>query len=157
MEQRTGRVDRIDSLLQRQSRWQGARTRPWRRRSKSTTLTWKTPWSGCRSGGFFDGWIGFIRLVHEPIKRRTHERRIDKNREILASTELPPPVEGRLKSAFPVRDEWLEGAARDHFRQVDVEALASLLEGTAGSAWSRNSGSNAQGSRGRSAATAWCG
>lgn len=50
---------------------------------------------------------------------------------MLASMDLPPPVDGLLKSAFPVRDEWLEGASEgDDFRQVDVDGLARLLEGT---------------------------
>ena len=71
----------------------------------------------------------FMKLVHESARQHEHNRRIDKNREILASIKLPLPLEGRLESAFPVKDEWLEGSVkRSRIHRVDVCALASLLE-----------------------------
>ena len=72
----------------------------------------------------------FLRLIHEPTKRRRYDRRIDKNREILTSMDLPAPVLGPLKPAFPIRNKWLEGTDDSiGRRQVDVGALTRLLHG----------------------------
>ena len=128
MEQRTGRVDRIDSLLQRELDGRERGPDPEEKIQVHYPHLEDTV-ERLQVRRVLRRLDRFHRLVHEPMKRRAHERRIDKNREILASTELPPAVEGRLKSAFPVRDEWLEGATGTTAPHgIDVEALASLLE-----------------------------
>lgn len=128
MEQRTGRVDRIDSLLQRKLDGRERLPDPEEKIQVHYPHLEDTV-ERLQVRRVLRRLDRFHRLVHEPMKRKAHERRIDKNREILASTELPPPVEGRLKSAFPVRDEWLEGAvATTGPHGIDVQALARLLK-----------------------------
>ena len=129
MEQRTGRVDRINSLLHRHL--DGRERAP----DAEEKIQVHYPHledtvERLQVRRVLHRLDRFLRLVHEPFKPRPHDRRrIDKNREILASMDLPPPVEGLLQSAFPISDHWLEGADdRIGLRQVDVGALASLLE-----------------------------
>lgn len=130
MEQRTGRVDRIDSLLHRklhgseQSPDPGEKIQVYYPHLEDTV-------ERLQVRRVLQRLDRFLQLVHEPIKPKTDDRRIDKNREILAALDLPSPVEGLLRSAFPVRDEWLEGALDSiGFRQVNVDELARLLKRT---------------------------
>ncbi len=128
MEQRTGRVDRIDSLLQRQL---DGREQPPNEEEKiqihyphleDTVERLQVKRVLQRLDLSF-------RLLHEPTKRKPHNRRIDMNREILGSIELPSPVEDRLKSAFPVQDAWLEGMSdRNELHRVDVAVPEGLLD-----------------------------
>ena len=110
MEQRTGRIDRIGSLVQRAI--DGAEDLP-------------TP----------DQWIQvfyphlrdtvevlqvrrvlhrvnrFLRLIHKRREEPSElSSRIDAAREILEQLEDVEPLVGPLESAFPVDDEWLDGA-----------------------------------------------
>ena len=128
MEQRTGRVDRIGSLLQRRLDGRDSAPDPEEKIQVHYPHLEDTV-ERLQVRRVLQRLDRFMRLVHESAKRRAHSRRIDKNREILASIELPPPVEGRLESAFPVKDEWLEGSVgRSRLHRVDVRALATLLE-----------------------------
>lgn len=127
MEQRTGRVDRIDSLLQRQLDGRERAPEPEEKIQVYYPHLEDTV-ERLQVRRVLRRLDRFLRLIHEPEKRRRYDRRIDKNREILTSMDLPVPMRGLLKPAFPVRDDWLEGAADSvGLRQVDVGALASLL------------------------------
>ena len=128
MEQRTGRVDRIDSLLHRSLDGREQSPEPWEKIQVHYPHLEDTV-ERLQVRRVLHRLDRFLQLAHQPIKSKTHERRIDKNKEILTSLDLPAPVEGLLESAFPIRDEWLEGALdKIGFRQVDVGGLARLLE-----------------------------
>ena len=127
MEQRTGRVDRIDSLLQRQLDGRECAPEPDEKIQVYYPHLEDTV-ERLQVRRVLRRLDRFLRLIHEPVKKRRYDRRIDKNREILTSMDLPAPMRGLLKPAFPVRDDWLVGADdRDGLRQVDVDALSSLL------------------------------
>ncbi|MDE0101869.1 MAG: helicase-related protein [Bryobacterales bacterium] len=129
MEQRTGRVDRIDSLVQREldRREQAAEPEemiqvhyPHLEDTVERLQVKRVLQRLDRSS----------RLMHETAMRRAHDPRIDKNREILTSMDLPAPVRQPLESAFPVRDEWLKGVNDERtVHKVDVRALTELLDG----------------------------
>lgn len=129
MEQRTGRVDRIDSLLQRQLDGRERAAEPEEKIQVHYPHLEDTV-ERLQVRRVLRRLDRFLRLMHEPVKRTRHERRIDKNREILTSMDLPAPMPGPLKPAFPVRDEWLEGEDDSiGLRQVDVDGLTGLLDG----------------------------
>ena len=129
MEQRTGRVDRIDSLLHRHLDGRERLPEPDEKIQVQYPHLEDTV-ERLQIKRVLHRLDRFLRLVHEPIKPRRHDGRIDKNREILSSMDLPAPMLGRLQSAFPVRDEWLRGSdEKIGSRKVDVQALASLLKG----------------------------
>lgn len=129
MEQRTGRVDRIDSLLQRQLDGREQAPEPEEKIQVHYPHLEDTV-ERLQVRRVLRRLDRFLRLIHEPVKRRRYDRRIDKNREILTSMDLPTPMRGPLKPAFPVRDEWLEGADDSiGLRQVDVGELTRLLHG----------------------------
>ena len=128
MEQRTGRVDRIGSLLQRRLDGRDQAPEPEEKIQVYYPHLEDTV-ERLQVRRVLDRLDRFMKLVHESARQHEHNRRIDKNREILASIKLPLPLEGRLESAFPVKDEWLEGSVkRSRIHRVDVCALASLLE-----------------------------
>lgn len=128
MEQRTGRVDRIDSLLQRHLDGREQPPKPEEMIQVHYPHLEDTV-ERLQVKRVLQRLDRFLRLVHEPMKRRPHDRRIDKNREVLSSMDLPAPMTGRLKSAFPVKNEWLEGPdERTDSSRVDDQALASLLK-----------------------------
>ena len=55
----------------------------------------------------------FLRLMHEGLVVRTaNERSIDTTKEIARGRELVEPIRERLKTAFPVRPEYIEGDNR---------------------------------------------
>ena len=128
MEQRTGRVDRIDSLLQRQLDGRERAAEPEEKIQVHFPHLEDTV-ERLQVRRVLRRLDRFLRLIHEPVKRTRYDRRIDKNREILTSMDLPAPMSGPLKPAFPVSPEWLEGAASGSgLRQVDVGGLTSLLD-----------------------------
>lgn len=128
MEQRTGRVDRIGSLLHRNLDGSDLAPDPDEKIQVHYPHLEDTV-ERLQVRRVLQRLDRFMTLVYESKKRRSHSRRIDKNREILESIKLPSPVEGRLQSAFPVQDEWLEGSlGRSRLNWVDVRALATLLE-----------------------------
>ena len=129
MEQRTGRVDRIDSLLQRQLDGRDRAAEPEEKIQVHYPHLEDTV-ERLQVRRVLRRLDRFLRLIHEPVKQTQHDRRIDKNREILTSMDLPAPMLEPLKPAFPVKDEWLEGADDSNgLWQVDVGALTSLLDG----------------------------
>ncbi len=134
MEQRTGRVDRIGGLAQRTLDGSPNSAKPEQKiqvlypHLEDTVERLQVRRVLLRLNRF-------LQLVHAtPMKHASHDPRIDATREILSSTDIPPPVEGQLKSAFPVRAEWLNGATDGALvHRVNVEDLCDLLD----EQWSR--------------------
>jgi hypothetical protein len=109
MEQRTGRVDRIGSLVQREIDGMSEEPSPeeWIQvfyphlRDTVEVLQVRRVLKRLNR---------FLHLIHkrreEPSRR---ESRLDAAREILEVMETVDSYEGPLESAFPVRSEWLDG------------------------------------------------
>ena len=131
MEQRTGRVDRIGSLVQRSLDDQ---PRPA-----------DTEWLQVHYPHLQDTvevlqvqrvlrrLNRFLQLIHNKKgDARDSDSRIDTTREMLEVLEDIRPPEGRLESAFPVRPGWLQGAlGRDAVRRnatLDQEDLLAHLQ-----------------------------
>ena len=129
MEQRTGRVDRIGGLAQRTL---DGRPCPARPEEKIQVLYphLEDTVERLQVRRVLLRLNRFLRLVHAtPTGHADDNPRIDANREILSSTEIPPPVEGELESAFPVRAEWLNGGADGaSVYRVDLDDLRDLLD-----------------------------
>ena len=109
MEQRTGRVDRIHSLVQREL--------DGRERSPDPTELIQVHYPHladtverlqvCR---VMDRLNRFLQMVHEPIRSDPKSSsQIDVNRAVLRSHTPAPPIRGTLRSAFPVESGWTEG------------------------------------------------
>lgn len=130
MEQRTGRVDRIGGLAQRTLDGKCCPAEPHEKIQVLYPHLEDTV-ERLQVRRVLQRLDRFLQLVHaKPMKQADHDPRIDTNREVLAAADIPPPVEGKLSSAFPVRDEWLSGATdRTLVHQVHVDELADLLEG----------------------------
>lgn len=128
MEQRTGRVDRIGSLVQREL---DRKERPPEQREKIQVYYphLEDTVERLQVRRVLQRLNRFTRLVHKSVDSRSYDPKINKDREILESVGLPPPVEGLLTSAFPVTDDWLEGSTQvGQVHRVDVDALKALLE-----------------------------
>ena len=109
MEQRTGRIDRIGSLVQR--RLDGENTEPdaadflqvYYPHLQDTVEVLQVRRVLYRLNRF-------LRLIHQnKADSQALDSRIDTAREILEKLEAIPPLEGELKSAFPIQRQWLEG------------------------------------------------
>ena len=123
MEQRTGRVDRIGGLIQRNLDGTPATPKP-------------TEWLQVYYPHLQDTVEVFqVRRVLRRLNRfleLIHNRkgdavesasRIDMTREMLEELEVIKPLSGRLESAFPVRDGWLTGAlTSEAVEKPDIES-----------------------------------
>ena len=109
MEQRTGRIDRIGSLVQR--RLDGADTEP----EAADFLQVYYPHlqdtvEVLQVRRVLHRLNRFLQLIHQQKgDSQALGSRIDAAREILEELEAIPVFEGELKSAFPIRSGWLEG------------------------------------------------
>ena len=129
MEQRTGRVDRIGGLAQRTLEGKCSEAKPDEKiqvlypHLEDTVERLQVRRVLLRMDRF-------LKLVHAgTLKHESHDPKVDTNRAMLASTDIPPPVEGKLESAFPVRSEWLKGEPDGAFvHRVDVDDISRLLE-----------------------------
>ena len=135
MEQRTGRVDRIGSLVQR--KLDGSPTVP----HPSEWLQVHYPHLQDTVEVFQVRRVlrrlnRFLRLITKTVGQvEDRGSRIDAAREALEELELIPPVEGPLESAFPIEESWLKGkltATGVQLPQVDVleQHLDRLWEGS---------------------------
>ena len=109
MEQRTGRIDRIGSLVQR--RLDGENTEA----DAADFLQVYYPHlqdtvEVLQVRRVLHRLNRFLQLIHQ---KKTDSQalgsRINTAREMLEKLEAIPPLEGELKSAFPIRQHWLEG------------------------------------------------
>ena len=113
VEQRTGRVDRIHSLLQRNL--DGADREP----SPSEFIQVHFPHlcdtvERLQVKNVLERLNRFTELIHKDVdKARSDESRIDVDREILKQAIMPSRIEQKLESDFPVVDEWLAGQLDD--------------------------------------------
>lgn len=129
MEQRTGRVDRIGSLVQREL--DGAAELPQPDRWIQVFYPHlRDTVEVLQVRRVLQRLNRFLRLIHEcRDEPNGDESRIDAAREILEALEAVPPLEGPLESAFPVRAEWLRGDLSATDVEVpDVEATIAHFE-----------------------------
>lgn len=109
MEQRTGRVDRIGGLAQRELDGATEKPRPdqWIQvyypHLRDTVEVLQVQRVLKRLNRFLE-------LIHEKSGDRAEtDSRIDTAREMLEGIEVVKPIEGPLESAFPIREEFLRG------------------------------------------------
>lgn len=116
MEQRTGRVDRIGSLVQRDL--DGAAEAPAADRWLQVFYPHlRDTVEVLQVRRVLRRLNRFLLLIHERGEHADFSSRIDAARESLEEIDVVPPLTGPLKSAFPVRPAWLSGA-------IDAGALA---------------------------------
>ncbi len=129
MEQRTGRVDRIGGLAQRTLDGKSSPAEPHEKIQVLYPHIEDTV-ERLQVLRVLERLDTFLRLVHaEPLKHASHDPRLDTNRAMLASPDVPPPLTGPLESAFPVRCKWLNGGTdRTLVHKVNVEELRNLLQ-----------------------------
>ncbi|MCP3993472.1 MAG: DEAD/DEAH box helicase [bacterium] len=128
MEQRTGRIDRIGSLVQRAL--DGTSTIP----DPEELIQVFYPHLGdtvevLQVRRVLRRLNRFLRLIHDAGQvNQAAGSRIDTARAILEELEHIAPIEGPLKSAFPVQDGWLVGSLNDSdVRRPDVEGKLAHL------------------------------
>ena len=109
MEQRTGRIDRIGSLVQR--RLDGTTAEP----DAADFLQVYYPHlqdtvEVLQVRRVLHRLNRFLQLIHQQKgDSQVLGSRIDAAREMLEELDVIPPPQGELKSAFPIRRAWLEG------------------------------------------------
>ena len=134
MEQRTGRIDRIGSLVQR--RLDGADTEP----DPAAFLQVYYPHlqdtvEVLQVRRVLHRLNRFLQLIHQQKgDSQALGSRIDAAREILEELEAIPAFEGELKSAFPIRPGWLEGnlqpaSIMSRNLDADINHLEALWSG----------------------------
>jgi len=109
MEQRTGRIDRIGGLVQREL--DGRRTVP---RDDEFIQVYFPHLADTveviQVQRVLERLDKFFGLIHSTRPGKESDRcRIDVAEEVLQRCSYPRPVEGLLESAFPVKPEWLKG------------------------------------------------
>jgi len=109
MEQRTGRIDRIDSLVQRNL--DGRKTPP----NDNELIQVHYPHLAdtvevLQVKRVLKRLFDFLNMIHLPkAKKDSDQSRLNVAEEILAQYHDIPKLEGLLESAFPVRKIWSEG------------------------------------------------
>ena len=129
MEQRTGRIDRIGSLVQRQLDGRDGPAEPEELLQvhyphlQDTVEVLQVRCVLRRLNKFF-------RLIHTPKGDADQlTSRLDAAKEILEELDELPVFEGLLESAFPVRDQWLQGRlTADAFTRPDIAEHHGHLE-----------------------------
>ena len=129
MEQRTGRVDRIGSLVQR--RLDGSDQEPDKREliqvhypHLSDTI------ERLQVRRVLERLNEFLRLIHRAAPGlASQESKVDVAREILRPEEMVPGIEGLLESDFPVSEVWLRGEQEpDDINRPDLRILDSQFD-----------------------------
>lgn len=129
MEQRTGRIDRIGGLVQRELDGRPEAPPPeaflqvFYPHLRDTVEVLQVRRVLARLNRF-------LRLIHQPGQgAEERESRIDAARAILEELDDIPPLEGELQSAFPVSQDWLDGELTEPpERGPDVKALLAHLD-----------------------------
>jgi len=117
MEQRTGRIDRIDSLVQRNL--DGREAPP----TDNELIQVHYPHLAgtvevLQVKRVLRRLFDFLKMIHLPkAKKDSDQSRLNVAEEILTQFHEIPRLEGLLESAFPVREIWMNG----HFGATDVE------------------------------------
>lgn len=129
MEQRTGRIDRIDSLVQRNL--DGRKTPP----NDDELMQVHYPHlvdtiEVLQVKRVLKRLFDFLNMIHRPkTKKDSDQSRLNVAEEILTQLQDIPKLEGLLESAFPVRDVWTDGVlvAAD-VELPDTKRLENYLE-----------------------------
>ena len=129
MEQRTGRIDRIDCLVQRNL--DGRETPP----TDNELIQVHYPHlvdtvEVLQVKRVLKRLFDFLNMIHLPkAKKDSDQGRLNVAEEILAQCHDIPRLEGLLESAFPVRDVWMDGQlyATD-VERPDTESLEDYLK-----------------------------
>jgi hypothetical protein len=129
MEQRTGRIDRIDSLVQR--KLDGRKTPPEAHELMQVYYphladTVEVLQVRRVLRRLFD----FMRLIHRPMEKKDSDQsRLNVAEEILSKLQEIPTIDGLLKSAFPVTEKWLEGQLdKTSIKRPDIKGLEHELK-----------------------------
>ncbi len=122
MEQRTGRIDRIGSLTHRVLDGQAAP-------HPNELMQVYYPYLGdtverLQVERVLERMNQFIRMIHKTAKEKAADSQIDTRHELLRERRDIAQITGRLKSAFPVLNEHLEGMGQP------IERPESLFEET---------------------------
>ncbi len=124
MEQRTGRVDRIDSLVQR--KLDGRETPP----EDSELIQVHYPHlidtvEVLQVRRVLNRLFEFLRLIHQPKEKKDSDQsRLIVDEEILAKKQEIPTLKGLLESAFPITDNWMAGKGdASDVKRPDIQSL----------------------------------
>ncbi len=121
MEQRVGRIDRVRSHSDRRlSRAKEVRL-PVQTNCKSIFRISKTPWRYSRYIVCLSAMNVFLRLMHEGLTIPDGgQRTINANQEFAKARRIVPQILESLKSAFPVRKEYLSGEIKELARKPEI-------------------------------------
>jgi ERCC4-related helicase len=129
MEQRTGRIDRIDSLVQRNL--DGRNSPP----SGDELIQVYYPHlvdtvEVLQVKRVLKRLFDFLSMIHLPkVKKDSDQSRLYVAQEILEKCQDIPRLEGLLESAFPVRGVWMAGQLdATHVERPDIERLEDYLK-----------------------------
>lgn len=129
MEQRTGRIDRIDSLVQR--KLDGRQTPP----TGDELIQVYYPHlvdtvEVLQVKRVLMRLYNFLNMIHAPkAKKDSDQSRLYVPQEILEQCHNIPKIEGLLESAFPVLDSWLAGQLdASHVLKPDIKQLEDYLK-----------------------------
>lgn len=128
MEQRTGRVDRIGSLVQR--RLDGKLAAPPEELLQVHYPHLRDTVEVLQIRRVLRRLNRFLHLITKTVcQEEDRDSRIDAARALLEADEDVAPVAGQLESAFPVDPAWLDGdLRREDVRLPQLEPLAAHLE-----------------------------
>ena len=129
MEQRTGRIDRIDSLVQR--KLDGRQNPP----TGDELIQVYYPHlidtvEVLQVKRVLMRLYNFLNMIHAPkAKKDSDQSRLYVPQEILEQCHNIPTIEGLLESAFPVLDDWLAGQLdASHVVKPDIKQLEDYLK-----------------------------
>lgn len=129
MEQRTGRIDRIDSLVQRNL--DGRETPPKDRELIQVHYPHLVDTvEVLQVRRVLNRLYDFLRLIHRPKERKDSDQsRLNVAEEILAQNQEIPVLSGLLESAFPVTGNWMAGQLdASDVKRPDIQSLERYLK-----------------------------
>lgn len=129
MEQRTGRIDRIDSLVQRNL--DGRETPP----EESELIQVHYPHlletvEVLQVRRVLRRLFEFLKLIHRPKEKKDSDQgRLNVAEEILSQNQEIPTFKGLLESAFPVSNNWMAGRLdASDVKLPDIQSLEQYLK-----------------------------
>ena len=129
MEQRTGRIDRIGSMVQR--RLDGREMGPEQDELIQVYFPHLTDTVEVfQVKRVLERLNKFLELIHKPrADKQVDESRINVPREMLYGGDYLPQIAGVLDSAFPVRSDWLKGVAgQENVCRPDLSSLERFFQ-----------------------------
>jgi hypothetical protein len=128
MEQRTGRIDRIESLVQR--RLDGSEAKPAPEEFIQVFYPhMRDTVEFLQVRRVLKRLNRFMELIHEiRVGKEDRDSRLNAAKEFLESIDVPQPLKGELVSAFPIHRSWLDGELKSvQPAIVDVEGIKEHL------------------------------